>query len=171
MSLFWIIRCSPAQTLSLRETLTALGFDAWTPVVERSYRKARSRKMIRVAEAMLSSFIFVEGGDNPRQCVERLDDLRYLHLFRVWRQGGDFVSVPASALDPLRASEREAAVVGCDNMVKADAFTIGQRGALNAPAFEGLQCTLVDRTRKNLLVLLDGSSSPISVNPALFMPS
>lgn len=168
---FWIVRCPPAKTLVLLPELVELGFEVWTPVVEREYRKARSRKFARVKEPMLSSFIFVEMGDDPHRCAERLDDLRYLLGIRVMRNTGSFAAVRADQLNGLRAIEREAATFGIDNLVKEDQFEIGQEGTINSASFLGLTCTLVDRTKSNLIVLLEGSNNPISVKAALFCPN
>lgn len=166
----WIVRCHPARTLLLLPLLRELGFTAWTPVAERQYRKARSKKIVRVPEPMLSSFIFVEMGDDPERCAARLDDLRWrLHL-RVHKDVNGYCGVRNEHLEPLRLTEREAATFGIDNLVKEDAFEIGQRGTVAGNAFLGLQCTLVDRTRGNLLVMLDGAVTPITIKPALFCP-
>lgn len=167
---YWVVRCPPAKTLVLAEELRALKFDVWTPIAEREYRKARSKKFVRVAEPMLASFIFVAMGDNPLQCAERLDDLRWQHGIRVWRSNGHYAPVRMDELDGLRALEREAATFGLDNLVKGDSFTIGQTGAVNAASFLGLTCTLVGRTRGNLLVLLNGSQNPITIKPSMFLP-
>lgn len=167
---YWIVRCNPAHTLPLTKTLLSLGFDAWTPTVERQYRKARSKKYIRVPEPMLSSFIFVAQGENPIQCAERLDDLRWMHGLRVWRVNGNYAPVSAERLEPMRLIEREAQTFGIDNVVKPDNFEIGMRGTVVSDAFLGITCTLVDRSRNNLLVLLDGATTPITVKAALFRP-
>lgn len=168
---FWIVRCPPAKTLQLLVELIELGFEGWTPVVEREYRKARSKRFTKVREPMLSSFIFIEMGDAPHQCAERLDDLRWMLGIRVMRDTGSFAAVKAEQLKGLRAIEREAATFGIDNLVKQDQFEIGQQGTINSASFLGLTCTLVDRTKNNLLVLLEGSNNPISVKAALFCPN
>ena len=87
------------------------------------------------------------------------------------RNAGAFAAVKADQLAGLRAIEREAATFGIDNLVKQDQFVIGQVGTINSASFLGLTCTLVDRTKTNLLVLLDGSKLPISVKAALFCPN
>ena len=168
---FWIVRCPPAKTLSLLTDLVELGFAGWTPVVEREYRKARSKKYTRVREPMLSSFIFIEMGDDPHRCAERLDDLRWMLGIRVMRDTGAFAGVKAEQLKGLREIEREAETFGIDNLVKADKFKIGQEGTINSASFLGLTCTLVDRSRNNLLVMLAGATTPITVKAALFCPN
>lgn len=167
---YWIVRCPPAKTLDLASELKTLGFVAWTPTIEREYRKARSKKYVRVREPMLSSFLFVEMGDNPSQCAARLDDIKWLYGLRVMRMNGEYAAVTAAELMGLRQLEQEAATFGIDNLLKTDVFEIGQVGSIGAAAFGGLRCTLVDRQRNNLLVLLDGATTPITIKPALFKP-
>lgn len=166
----WVVRCPSAKTLELSKTLRELGFEVWTPLSFREYRKARSKKFIRVCEPMLSSFIFVRMGENPRQCAERLDDLRWQYAIRVWRSNGNYAPVKDAELDGLRALEREAETFGIDNLVKEDTYELGQEGTINSASFLGLTCTLVSRSRGKLLVLLAGATNPITIKPTLFVP-
>lgn len=167
---FWIVRCPAASTLTLMDELRSLGFAVWTPVVEREYRKSRSKKFVRIREPMLSTFLFVEMGTDPDRCAARLDDIKWLYGIRVMRMNGTYAGVRRGELQGLRSLEQEAATFGIDNLTKTDAFEIGQVGSINAAAFGGLKCTLVDRQRGNLLVLLEGSVTPITIKAALFCP-
>lgn len=168
---YWIVRCPSASTLLLADKLREIGFDVWTPVVEREYRKARSKKYVRVREPMLSTFLFIKMGANAEQCAQRLDDVKWLYGIRIMRNNGEYAGVRAEELQGLRDLEREAATFGIDNLVKADQFEIGQVGTINSEAFSGLTCTLVDRSRGNLLVLLEGAANPITVKAVLFRPN
>lgn len=168
---YWIVRCAPARTLQNTKELKELGFDAWAPIAEREYRKARSKKYIRVVESLLPSFIFVAAGDNPQQCAERLDDLRMQLGIRVMRERGKYCGTSEASLAGLRAVEHDAQTFGLDNMVKGDTYEIGQEGTVNSIAFMGLTCKLVGRSGKNLIILMSDSTQAITIKPSMFVPA
>lgn len=167
---YWIVRCPPARTLEIKAELEQLDFAVWTPTVTREYRKARSRRFIKVVEPMLSSFLFVKAGHDAVRCAERLDDLKWLLGIRVMRSAAGYCGIKEIDLTGLRAIENEAATFGIDNLLTKDGFEIGQRGTINSAAFLGLTATLVDRQNNNLLVMLDAASAPITIKAALFCP-
>jgi Transcription termination factor nusG len=169
---FWlIIRCAPAATLSSAAELRSKGFDVWTPIVEREYRKARSKKYIRHKEPLLSSYIFVEVGDDREQCAADIDDLRYTLGVRVMRHLGEYAGTSERSLEPLREMERDAETWGVDNLLKYDNLKLGQIGQVNAAAFGGLECKIVGRSRGNLILEITGSVVPVTVKPSLFVPA
>lgn len=168
---FWIVRCDPAKTLEFTRSLLFEGFEAWAPVVEREYRLPRSKKYARSVEPLLASFIFVRAGAHPQQCAERLDDMRLLYGIRVMRENGRYAGVTDKALDGLRATERDAATFGIDNLVKDDNFKVGDTGTVAAPTLGGILCTIVSRSKSNLIVSLEGSNIPLTIKCAMFIPT
>lgn len=169
-SLYWVVRCQPAKTLSLVGELEDMGFEVWSPSIEREYRKARSKKFIKVTEPIIGGFLFVAGGNNPIQCAERLGDLSNLLGIRVMRENGRYAQTSPESLEPLRELELEARTRGSENVTKINPYAIGMRGTVDAIAFAGLTCSVVGAVRKKLIVVFDDHIAPVEIRNSLFRP-
>ncbi len=162
----WIVlRCSGSNTLKLAGTLSADGFDVWTPVEEVDKRKPRRPGRNRETLPVMAGYIFAKA----RHLLDLLEmshpDTNPERGFSVFRHNGRFPLIADEALNPLRVIERKRTPAD-----KAPRFTKGEMVKLTEGGFAGLS-GVVELTRGQFtLVTFPGFPMPIKISSFLLLP-
>lgn len=101
-----VLRMAPAATLALARSLSAAGFDVWTPTEVVTKRVPRANVKRKVTVALLPSFLFARAGHIPALLAIRADPVKHHREFRLFRQADRFPLIDDDALAPLRLIER-----------------------------------------------------------------
>lgn len=157
MTSWLILRCSNVKTLELAKSLTEAGFEAWSPTVHIEKRKGEAKKREVIVLPLLASYVFA-----PYQHLAELLALSHSPSlnyrvwdsekrrmvtrghphFRVFKDGGQFPSVPDRQLRALRDAEDRTRPKPATS-----ALPIGHKFIMTGAGFEGLEAKVVKSSK------------------------
>lgn len=162
----WIIlRCSGASTLKLAASLKTAGFEVWTPMVQNSARRPRTRKPKELVPAM-PTYLFAAARHLHTLLAERGHPASDHPDFSVFQHYGRIPLIADAELAPLRTAERKSTPL--ENVRK---FTQGERVKLTEGGFAGMS-GVVEGIRgkgKFTLVSFPGYAIPIDIDTMLLL--
>lgn len=136
--LWCILRTTAGSTIPLLKSLSAIGFDVWTPVHVYRRRMPRTKAKVEREEAMMPTYLFAR--------ADRLTDLVELSVlpvkdhrdFRLFQQQNRYPLLGDQALAALRTEERKLQVVEKTK----PGFAKGDRVKLTEGGFAGMSGTV-----------------------------
>ncbi|WP_156340214.1 transcription termination/antitermination protein NusG [Sphingomonas sp. Leaf17] len=149
-----ILRTGASRTLALAASLSAAGFDVWTPTETRSRRKGRSRERVDYAAPIMPTFVFARAAHVADLAAVASLPFTAHPGFSIFRHLGRVPLVSEAEVAGARRIEdrcKRAAVMG-----QRRTFAIGQSVRVTEGAATGLIGEVVaDGDGKYILVAFD----------------
>lgn len=181
MTTSWcILRTAPSRTLPLVRSLTAAGYEAWTPQETLRRRATRSRIEKEIVLPITPSIAFAEYERLPELVMlSRMptpmvtawdEDLQAWHSksvppFRVFRYLDGYPRVADRELDALRISEQR-----IRPKRRGRTFVPGETVKLIGGAFEGLIGTVTGARGQHTVVTFGDWPLPVSIVTSALLP-
>lgn len=159
-----ILRTNGAQTQLLAKSLTAAGFDVWTPVETRRRRKARSKTMVEIDMPMMPTFVFVRADRAADLARARLDPRTPHPKFSLFHYLGTVPCVSDAEVERLRTAERRQAPKG-----RRQVFAAGTTVRVPEGPFGGMSGVVKQGNDKFTLVAFDGRME-VKISTFLLLP-
>lgn len=106
---WFILRTSGPKTLPLARSLTAAGFDAWTPQLVLKRRRPRSKAVLEIEAPILPTFVFARAHQLAALTAAMMRQPSPHPAFSVFRHAGRVPLLTEAQLGTLRAVEAHAA--------------------------------------------------------------
>lgn len=141
-----VLRIGGSRTMSLTRSLTAAGFDAWTPTVRVKRRVPRGDHFEWVNVPLMPSYVFVrEPHIYELRAIERAE-VSVHPQFSIWRHKGATLWVRNATLNPLRAEQQASYLASLPKQPHAKTkdhgapYRPGERLKLLQGVFAGFEC-------------------------------
>lgn len=156
-----ILRTSGPRTLPLTRSLSASGFEVWTPVQTGTRRKPRRQVIAEFEAPIVPTFVFAR--------ADRVTDLLGVAAspvnphppFSVFHHRGRVPLIADCEIEGLRRYEQRCNEIAQRDRVKAHrkAFAVGERVSVTAEAWQGLSGIVEGGDGKQARVSFGGSLS------------
>lgn len=161
----WIIlRCSGQHTLKLANSLSAEGFDVWTPVETLRKREGPSRSRRADTLPVMPSYVFAASRHLHSLLAESEHPASQHPDFSVFRHWTRIPLIADETLDPLRIAERRRTP-----FEKIAKFTRGEMVKLLEGGFAGLTGVVELTKGQYTLVTFPGFPMPIKISSLLLV--
>ena len=149
-----ILRTSGGKTLALAASLSAAGFEVWTPEGLQTRRRPRSNSTVQRAMAIAPTFVFARMEHLP-ELVALRDSLGNPHPpFSLFRHAGRIPLVADTDISGLRSAEDRARL--SERKSKRRKLVMGQRVSFSDGAFGGMSGIVQEQSGSYALVAFGG---------------
>ena len=150
-----VLRMGAASTLPLFDSLSAAGFDVWTPIEINTRRLFRDRVRKEARCVMMPTYIFARASQLPALLNIAMLPAREHRDFSIMRQANRFPLIADEDLAPLRTEERRV-----KPRAAAPQFAIGQEVRMEEGGFAGMTGIVQGTEGKFVLVAFKNSTLP-----------